>query len=325
MKLYSNEENKRLISLLTAKGREPHSVIITGERGSGRRTLAKYLAASLMCESHSGKPCGVCKSCRMLEDGNHPDFITAKANENGNYKLDDIRALVTDSVIKPNEGELKVYLIPDFDRSVNTAAAVQNVLLKFIEEPPPHCVVILTAVTKEIFLPTVISRCIFLGTERCTKQQAEQWLTEKGTFGQDDIIRAVSCCGGNFGRCLEFLEGGELPAAFECAKAVCAGMLRRDEYQILKALFMCDGKKAQLRQALVFLSEILRGACLISLGTVPEDCCFESGASQLSSMLGSERSEELYRLVTEYIGRLDSNCNQALTVNSLTGEIFVRL
>ena len=325
MKLYSNEENKRLISLLTTKGREPHSVIITGERGSGRRTLGKYLAAALMCEKHSGEPCGVCKSCRMLKDSNHPDFITAQANENGNYKLDDIRALVSDSVIKPNEGDLKVYLIPELDRSVNTAVQVQNVLLKFIEEPPAHCVVILTAATKEIFLPTVISRCITLGTERCSRQDAEQWLTMQGGYGQDDIIRAVSCCGGNFGRCLDFLNGRELPAAFECAKAVSAGMLRKDEYTILKGLFSCDGQRTVLRQALVFLSEILRGASLIGLGSEPEDCCFESGARQLSQALGSARSEELYRLVTDYIGRLDSNCNQALTVNSLAGEIFVRL
>ena len=325
MKLYSNEDNKRLISLLTAKGREPHSVIITGERGSGRRTLAKYLAEAMMCERHTGEPCGVCRSCRMLEDGNHPDFITAQANENDNYRLDDIRALVSDSVIKPNEGDFKFYLIPDFDRSVNTAVQVQNVLLKFIEEPPPHCVVMLTSATKEIFLPTVLSRCMIMGTERCTRHDAEEWLTIRGGFGQDDIIRAVSCCGGNFGRCLEFLTGKELPAAFECAKAVAEAITAKDEYMILRGLFMCDGQKAVLKQALGFLAEILRGACLTGLGLTAEDCCCGSGAARLAEKLGSTRAEELYRVVTEYAGRLDSNCNQALTVNSLTGEIITRL
>lgn len=323
--LYSNEENKRLISLLTAKGREPHSVIITGERGSGRRTLARYLAAALMCEEHSGKPCGKCKVCRMLEDNVHPDYITAQANENGNYRLDDIRALVSDSVIKPNEGEFKVYVIPDFDRSVNTAVAVQNVLLKFIEEPPPHCVVILTSVTKEIFLPTVISRVLTLTTERCSKQDAERWLTLQGKYGQDDIIRAVSCCGGNFGQCVQFLEGKELPAAFEAAKEFCSGIIRRDEYMMLKALFSCDGQKAVLRQALIFTAEIMRGAVLISLGTVPDDCCWENGAKQLSQSISSMKAQSIYECVTDHIGRLAANCNQALTVNSLVAEVFTRL
>ena len=324
MKLYSNENNKRLISLMTTKGREPHSVIITGERGSGRRTLARYLAASVMCEKHSGEPCGVCKSCRMIKDGNHPDLITAAANENGNYKLDDIRQLVSDSVIKPNEGSFKVYVIPDFDRSVNTAVQVQNVLLKFIEEPPPHCIVILTSATKEIFLPTVLSRCIILGTEHCSRRDAEEWLTLAGGFGQDDIIRAVSCCGGNFGRCLEFLNGGDLPAAFEYAKQTAEAIMSADEYLILKILTACE-KKPVLRQTLVFLSEMLRGAAVMSLGLTPEDCCWEKGASRLAEKLGGEKAQSLYDTVTGYIGRIDANCNQSLTVNSLTGELAIQL
>lgn len=325
MKLYSNEENKRLISLLLTKGREPHSLVITGETGSGRRTLARYFAASLMCDEHNGRPCGHCKSCRMIENDEHPDLITARANENGNYTLDDIRALVSDAVIKPNEGDFKVYLIPDLDRSVNTATAVQNVLLKLVEEPPAHCVMIMTAVNKEIFLPTIVSRVLTLKTELCSKHDAEQWLTEQGRFKQDDIIHAVGCCGGNFGRCVDFIEGSVLAPAFECAKAAADGILRKDEYLILKALFMCDGKKPQLRQALGFLAEIMRGACLISMGMTPENCCWEKGSAQLAEKLGSVTAQKLCGLITDYSSRIDANCNQNLTVNSLTAEIFTSL
>ena len=110
----------------------------------------------LLCESGGEKPCGHCRSCRMLKHNAHPDFITAKANENGNYQVETIRSLVSDAVIKPNEGRFKVYLIPDLDRSVSTSVQVQNILLKLIEEPPPHCIVILTAETKQTFLKTII-------------------------------------------------------------------------------------------------------------------------------------------------------------------------
>ncbi|MBR4554751.1 MAG: hypothetical protein IKO27_04065 [Ruminococcus sp.] len=323
MKLYSNEENKKLISLMTARGREPHSVVITGERGSGRKALAGYLAASLLCEDHSGKPCGKCKSCMMLEKGTHPDFITAEQNENGNYTLDSIRALVSDAVILPNEGRYKIYLIPDMDRSVNTATAVQNVLLKLVEEPPAHCVLILTAVTREIFLPTIVSRVFPLATEPCSQHDAEQWLTMKGCYGQDDIIRAVSVCGGNIGRCVEFIEGKDLPLAFECAKAAAEAMLENDEYSLLKAFFMCDGKKAAARQALVFLSEIMHGACLYALGVEPEKCCYKRGAELLASRYGSAWAEEIYALVRDHTGRVDANCNLSLTVNSLTARIVM--
>ncbi|MBR6102471.1 MAG: hypothetical protein IKP95_08595 [Ruminococcus sp.] len=322
MKLYSNEENKRLIASMIAKGREPHSVVITGERGSGRKALARYYAQALFCESGTGIPCGKCRRCRMTEHGNNPDLITLEANENGNYMLDSVRAMVSDAVIKPNEGSYKVYIIPDFDRSVNTAVQVQNVLLKLIEEPPPHCVVILTSVTKEIFLQTIISRVICFGTERCTRHQAEEWLTLQGRFEQDDIIHAVGCCGGNFGRCLEFLEGKELPAAYEIARSACDALIKGSEYELLKAFTAADGKKPILRQALLFLAETVRTAALLCIGAPHEPCCYEKGAEQLSKGWQSDTADRAYQLLTDAVMRLDANCSQSLTVNNLTGQLI---
>lgn len=319
MKLYSNEENKKLIASMISKGREPHSVIITGERGSGRKALASYYAAALLCENGSGTSCGRCKSCRMLEHSNHPDFITLAANENGNYTLETVRAMVSDAVIKPNEGAYKVYLIPDFDRSVNTATAVQNVLLKLIEEPPPHCVVIMTASTKEVFLQTILSRVICFGTEPCTRQQAEEWLTVQGCYQQDDIIHAVGCCGGNFGRCVEFLTGKELPAAYECARAAAEALIKGSEYELLKALTKADSKSI-LRQALIFLAETARSVSLCCIGVSHEPCCCEKQAEALASRFSSSSAEQLYALVTEAADRLDRNCTQTLTVNDLTAK-----
>lgn len=321
MKLYSNEENKRLTASMINRGREPHSVVITGVRGSGKKAFAKYLAAAMLCEKHDGTPCGVCRSCLMLEHGNHPDFITVQSNENGNYQLDTVRAIVSDAVIKPNEGALKIYLLPDLDRSVNTATAVQNVLLKLIEEPPEHCVIIITAATKEIFLPTVLSRVQKFETQPCTVHDAEEWLTMLGRFQQDDIIHAVTCCGGNFGRCIEYLEGTELPAAYQCARDCTDAIVARDEYLLNKALCSCEGKKSVLRQALVAMTEITRSACLRAMGAEDGGCCYDKGAMKLSQMMGSDTAQSLYGLLTDHIGRLDGNCNQALTVNDLTARI----
>lgn len=321
MKLYSNEDNKRLIASMLTRGREPHSVVITGGKGVGKKALARYLAAAMLCERHDGAPCGSCKSCLMLEHGNHPDFITVQSNDNGNYQLDTVRAMVSDAVIKPNEGALKVYLLPDLDRSVNTATAVQNVLLKLIEEPPEHCVIIITAATKEIFLPTVISRVQRFEAQPCTVHDAEEWLTMQGRFHQDDIIHAVTCCGGNFGRCLEYLEGSELPAAYQCARDCVDALLARDEYLMSKALFSCDGKKTVLRQALVAMSEIARSACLLSLRLQNVGCCYDRGAQRLSAQLGSRGARRIYEILTDHIARLDANCNQTLTMNDLSAAL----
>ena len=46
-----------------------HAILITGDPGTGKRTLAMLLAASLMCRSDSGKPCHKCSNCIMAESG----------------------------------------------------------------------------------------------------------------------------------------------------------------------------------------------------------------------------------------------------------------
>ena len=69
---------------------------------------------------------------------------------------------------------MKVYIIPDLDLSVNTVIQVQNILLKVIEEPPEHTAIILTARSKEIFLPTIISRVLSLGMTSVTEAKLFQ-------------------------------------------------------------------------------------------------------------------------------------------------------
>ncbi len=321
MKIYSNEKNIQLISSMISKDREPHSLIICGEKGQGKKTLAKYISAQLLCECGGEKPCGKCKSCLMIEKNEHPDFITILSNDNGNYQVDTIRSIVSDAVIKPNEGDFKVYLIPDLDRSNSTATQVQNILLKLIEEPPPHCIVILTAVSKQIFLPTIISRVLCLNAEPCTKEQSAEWLGNFNKYSDEDIRSAIMCGHGNFGRCLEFLEGDLLPAAFEIAKQATDAMINRDEYLLLKAFFAADGKKQIFRQALVFLSEIARDSCTIFLGLDCYSGCYFEGAKKLSAVLSQNISQMLYELFTNYILKIDANSNLTLTINALTGEI----
>lgn len=306
---------------MISKGREPHSIVICGEKGQGKKMLAKYIAAQLMCESGTGTPCGKCRSCRMLEHNAHPDFITVTANDNGNYQADTIRSMVSDAVIKPNEGDFKVYLIPDLDKSTSTAVQVQNILLKLVEEPPAHCVIILTAASKQIFLQTIISRVLCLTAELCSPAQAKEWLIAKNKYSDDEIRRAVECCHGNFGRCIEFIEGDILPAAYEIAVGCTDAMINRDEYAVLKALFKADGKKAVFRQAMVFLSEISRDACAARLGVKQLAGCYKNGSAKLAKIINDITAEQLYELFCEYIKRLDSNCNTALAMNSLTGEI----
>ena len=133
-----------------------------GPAGESREREAKRLAAALLCSGETA-PCGVCRDCRKMAAGVHPDFISVLRENNDSGKLkanllvDQIRAMTADAAVAPNEAGRKVYYIPEADL-MNPQA--QNALLKSLEEPPGHAAFILCAASAENLLPTIRSRCV---------------------------------------------------------------------------------------------------------------------------------------------------------------------
>lgn len=320
MFLAGNGHIKSLTKAMIDKGREPHSLIITGEHGQGRKTAARYIAAAMLCESGTGVPCEKCRTCRMIKDGIHPDVMTLKANENGNYPVEDIRGVVADAVVAPNEGRLKVYLIPDFDKSKITGEQVQNILLKLIEEPPDHVVMILTADSREAFLQTILSRAVCMSVSPCTEQECVSYIGALEKYDYGEIAQAASFLGGNIGSCIEYLEKGGIYSACENAREIASSLLKGEEYDILRTLTECDSKKGQLRLTLVQLSLVARDSAVSTLGGELISCAKHT-AKELGSKYGSKRCEKLYRLLCEHISRLDRNCSKILVINSLCAGI----
>jgi DNA polymerase III subunit delta' len=130
-----------------------HAYLLTGPDGIGKRTLAERFAAALLCERQDG-PCGECASCRLREAGNHPDYHRLPTE--GNLAIAQIRELAHMLGLTPHTARHQVGLIPDAQR---LGVPAQNALLKLLEEPPGHAVLILTAPSPASLLPTTVSRC----------------------------------------------------------------------------------------------------------------------------------------------------------------------
>ncbi len=322
IKLYSNDSTKSLIKSFIEKGREPHSIAIFGEKGQGKKAMASYIAASLLCESGKGEPCGKCKSCRMIAQNVHPDFITAQANENGNYTLETIRSIVSDAVIKPNESKYKVYLIPDLDRSGNTLIQVQNTLLKLIEEPPDHCIIILTAVSRDIFLPTILSRVISLNTCPCTSEQSREYLSESGKYDDESIEKAVLFGEGSIGRCVDYLENPLFSQAVEIAGNVADSVAAGDEYSALRALFSAESNKEMLKQIFLLLEEVFRDSAVITEGIRSTIGCLREQSEKIAEQHTAEECEEFYQSAKKGLIKLKANANKSLTINAFITELF---
>jgi len=136
--------------------RVPQALLLTGPESVGKHTLARWLAAALLCETPAEAPCGVCRSCRRILSGNHPDVLWVEPEgAKAQLKIDQIRGVERFLALTPLEGTHKVAIIGEFDRA-NVSAA--NALLKTLEEPPRYAHLILLAEDAERLLPTITSR-----------------------------------------------------------------------------------------------------------------------------------------------------------------------
>ena len=158
MALFDLQEPAALrIREAATRGTLSHALLLTGS--GDRLNLARYAAAALECEADGGRPCGVCRACRKVEEEIHPDVITVRDDQHKNVAVAVIREMRSDAYIRPNEGRRKVYIFPD---CALLTEQDQNVLLKIVEEGPPYAAFLFCAENPSGVLQTLRSRCVEL-------------------------------------------------------------------------------------------------------------------------------------------------------------------
>lgn len=153
-----------------------HAYLLTGARHVGKTTLATEYAKALLC-SHTvdvdrpdvllSRPCNACRSCRLIDSGNHPDLrFVRPCDKEGNVdrdagilRVEQAGEIIHEAALSPLEGRFKCFIIQDM-HFANMSFA--NKLLKTLEEPPTHVILLLTALDRSSLLPTIVSRCQLL-------------------------------------------------------------------------------------------------------------------------------------------------------------------
>ena len=252
--LLGNERLKDNLTGSLRRGHISHFYLICGPEGSGKHTLARLLAAAILC-GKADSPCGRCNPCRKVFDGNHPDFITVTDPEHKNIAVRIVREIRDDMFIRPNEAEHKIYLFAQ-----DLGIEGQNALLKVLEEPPAYGVFLLLTDNPEKILPTVRSRCTELNLTALPDGILRAALQERfPEAAAEDLTAAMARSGGFLGQAIRILESGE--AVSPQTVAFAESFASRDVLALTQLLVSMEKyKRDQLLETLAQWLEVLEAA-----------------------------------------------------------------
>lgn len=193
-------------------GRVPQALLMTGPAGIGKRQLALLLAQRLLCREPGEFGCGHCASCSLFAAGTHPDLLQVAPAERGKpITVDAIRGLIAALALKPQySGHRVVILAPAHQMNVNAA----NSLLKTLEEPERHTVMLLLSEQPAVLPATIASRCQRFALGLPDKARVLDFLAGQGYADRAEVLWGIA--GGAPLRALQVAETAvvETRAAF---------------------------------------------------------------------------------------------------------------
>lgn len=207
----------------------PHALLICGARGVGKRRLADWLAARVLCADpgEDGTACGRCRECVLRLAGTHPDLWRTEPGERADGRrrqdivIEQIRELGARLAAAGQRSGSCVAIVDPADRLTPPAA---NAFLKTLEEPGAGRLLILVADEAAWVPATIRSRCARIELRAPPRALAHSWLVERG-LTPELAAEALSLAEGSPFRALAL--AGEGAVALSAAVASELGQLAR--------------------------------------------------------------------------------------------------
>jgi DNA polymerase-3 subunit delta' len=187
------------------KDKVASSYLFLGNEGIGKKWVALQFAKALNCLGEGVEmedSCDHCLSCKKIDDHLHPDVLILEP-EGQMIKVDQVRQMQRDLAYRPYEGKRRVCILTAADRM---APNMSNILLKTLEEPPLHTVIILLANHSRFILPTILSRCQQIRFNPLPIPLVSKWLMEQKGFNEKEAHLLASLSEGSPGKALEIQE-----------------------------------------------------------------------------------------------------------------------
>ncbi|HFA60374.1 MAG TPA: DNA polymerase III subunit gamma/tau, partial [Rhodospirillales bacterium] len=193
--LIGQEHVRATLENAIAQGRIAHGYIFSGQRGTGKTTVARILARCLNCEQGpTTTPCGTCASCREVEAGSSVDVIEIDAASNRG--INEMRELRESIKYRPARDRYKIFIIDEAHQITNEAF---NALLKTLEEPPEWVVFVLCTTEAHKIPTTIASRCqqfAFRSVEFDLVIERMRWICEReGIEAEPEALAVLAQAG----------------------------------------------------------------------------------------------------------------------------------
>ena len=233
---YGNKQAISVLSKTISSGKLSHAYLFYGDEGVGKKTLARQFAQGILCENKD-KPCMICQSCRKISSMNHPDYVEIgddMSNGKQSFTVDQVRKLIEDAYIRPNEGTHKIFLIKNIESLLASSA---NTLLKLLEEPPYNVVFLLTCENKQGVLKTITSRCILVGVYPVTCKDCMNALSECIIQAdKQELEIAVQLSEGNIGKAMFYTDDPVGKKVVEISSLIETAFFEKNELSFMQSV-----------------------------------------------------------------------------------------
>jgi DNA polymerase III subunit delta' len=300
-------------------GKVRHAYLFTGPHQVGRRTLALRLAQALNClqPPAPGEPCGVCRACMQIERMQHPDLSVIQAEQRGGtLKVEQVREVQRSLSLAPYEAKYRVALLLHFEEA-NLSSA--NALLKTLEEPASKVILILTAESAEILLPTIVSRCELLRLRPLPVEQVNQGLQKRWGIPAEQSSLLAAIADGRPGYAVHLYQHPEILEQRrlwldEHARLLSANRVERFRFAEAGA------KDKEMCRAMLFVwLSFWRDVMILATGAAapPANLDRSDQVVALARQVGYEGALKVTTALENTIQRLDQNVNIRLALEVL--------